>query len=93
MKFFPSIQVPRQVWERKEIVIYTASTADYGVKTLSPTDTNGTVKSATLHNTFDLATNLHGFDYPLFEDDNVEEVDVANKDDDDRDDDFCLRVQ
>ena len=65
--------IPVRYWQ--EFVIDNDSTADQSMATLSSMDASGTVRSLVSSHFFDQAVNGYGFEYPVFEDDNDEEVD------------------
>ena len=72
--------------DKKLSSINASRSEESAVGTLSPTVTNGTVRTLILPKIFHLAVVCNGLDYVVFEGDNGEEVDVENNNDDDDDD-------
>ena len=72
----PRIQDPIRRREGQEVLVYKVSTSDSGVATMSPMATSGTDTTPTSPNIFDLAVNLYGFDYPVFDEEKRGGVDV-----------------
>ena len=60
------------------------STSDSGVATISPTSTSGTDLTPSSPSIFDLAVTRYGSDYPVFDENNGDgvDVDVSENDDD-----------
>ena len=59
------------------------STSESGVATMSPMGSSGTDATPTSPNIFDVTVNRYGFDYPVFDKENVDRIDVDASDNDD----------